>query len=283
MSNATDIDPNAPVGVDPTRASVARVYDYLLGGKDNYQIDRQVADELAAVTPDVVDLARENRAFLSRVARFIASQTDVFQYLDLGSGLPTAENIHQIVQRINPDSKVVYVDNDPVVLAHGRALLEENEQTRLIDADVFDPSNVLANDVVRTHLDFEQPIALFCLSVLHNYKGQRQEPARVMRRYVDALPSGSFLALSIFYDPGNEDREAVRRIEEIAAKGSLGGATARTRPEVLEFFEDLELIKPNAIADPDIIELVKWWPDGPRFKPLNTAQRIMAGGVARKP
>ena len=276
-------NPNVPVGIDPTRASVARVYDFLLGGKDNYKIDRQVAAELAATMPDVVDLAKENRAFLTRVARFVAKLTDVHQYLDLGSGLPTAETIQQIVQRINPESKVVYVDNDPVVLAHGRALLEENELTRLVGADIFEPSSILDNDVVRSHLDWEQPIALFCLSVLHNHKGERQEPAKVMRRYVEALPPGSYLAISHFYDPGNEDRSAVRHLEDTAARGSLGGATSRTKDEILEFFEGLELVKPNATGEPDIVELVNWWPDGPRFKALNVAQRIMAGGIARKP
>jgi hypothetical protein len=282
-SHAPDVGRNAPVGVDPTRASVARVYDFLLGGKDNYKIDRQAAAELAAAMPDVVDLAKENRAFLTRMARFVASKTDVFQYLDLGSGLPTAENVHQIVQRINPESKVVYVDNDPVVLAHGRALLEENEQTRLLGADIFEPSSILDNEVVRTHLDFEQPIAVFCLATLHNHKGERQEPAKVMRRYVEALPSGSFLAVSHLLDPGNEDSAAVRHLEDAAARGALGGGTARTKSEILEFFEGMELIRPNAATEPGIVELAKWWPDGPRFAPLGTAQRLIAGGIARKP
>ena len=278
-----DADPNAPVGVDPTRASVARLYDFLLGGKDNYQIDRQAAAELAAAIPDVVQIAKENRSFLTRMARFIAGQTDVVQYLDLGSGLPTAENVHQIVQRINPESKVVYVDHDPVVLAHGRALLEENEQTRLVGADIFDPSSVLDNDVVRTHLDFEQPIALFCLATLHNHKGERDEPAKAIRQYVEALPSGSYVAISHLYDPGAEDSGPMRHLEDAAARGALGAGTARTKAEILEFFEGLELIRPNATTEPDVIELVKWWPDGPRFKPVGLAQRAIAGGVARKP
>jgi hypothetical protein len=283
MSHATDVDPNAPVGVDPTRASVARLYDFLLGGKDNYQIDRDAAAELTAAMPDVVDIAKENRAFLTRMSRFVAGQTDVTQYLDLGSGLPTAENVHQIVQRINPESKVVYVDNDPVVLAHGRAILEDNEQTRLIGADVFEPASVLDNEVVRTHLDFKQPIALFCLTTLHVHKGAHHEPAEIMHEYVEALPSGSFVAISHLYDPGDQDSTATRHLEDAARKGKLGAGTARTKAEILEFFEGLELIKPNATTDPDVIEVVKWWPDGPRFKPLGLGQRLIAGGVARKP
>jgi S-adenosyl methyltransferase len=282
-SNASAADPNAPVGLDPTRASVARVYDFLLGGKDNYEIDRQTAAELASALPDVVDLAKENRAFLIRVARFVAHQTGVTQYLDLGSGLPTAENTHQIVQRINPESKVVYVDHDPVVLAHGRALLEENEQTRLLGGDIFDPRSILDNDLVGTHLDFTQPIALFCLATLHHHKGERHEPAQIMREYIEALPSGSYVAISHILDPQSEDSEAMQRFEEAVANGSLGGATPRTRSEIRELFDGLEMVEPNAATEPRIVELVNWWPDGPQLKALTVAQRLFAGGIGRKP
>jgi hypothetical protein len=282
-SDTSEADPNAPVGVDPTRASVARVYDFLLGGKDNYEIDRRTAAELAAALPDVVDLATENRAFLIRVARFFARQTDVTQYLDLGSGLPTAENVHQIVQRLNPESKVVYVDHDPVVLAHGRALLEENELTRLVGGDIFDPPSVLDDEVVRAQFDFTQPIALFCLSTLHHHKGERHAPAQVMREYIEALPSGSYVAISHILDPEDEHSEAMRSLEEAVANGSLGGATARTRSEIRELFHGLEMVRPNATAEPGIVDLVDWWPEGPRLRPLTVAQRLFAGGVGRKP
>jgi SAM-dependent methyltransferase len=282
-SDATDGDVPVPVGVDPTRASVARVYDFLLGGKDNYKIDRQAAAELAAAMPDVVDIAKDNRAFLNRTARFVARQTGVYQYLDLGSGLPTAENVHQIVQRINPESKIVYVDHDPVVLAHGRASLEENEQTRLIGADITDPSSVLDNEVVREHLDFEQPIALFCLATLHNLECELHEATQAMRTYIDALPSGSFVAISHLYDPGEEDGAAMQHLVSAARKGALGTATARTKSQMLELFEGLELIQPNAFSAPDIVELARWWPDGPQGEPIGLAHRLIAGGVARKP
>jgi len=273
MSNP---DPNTPVGVDPTRASVARVYDALLGGKDNYEVDRQVMRELIEAMPDVADAAKENRAFLIRVARFLAGQAGVAQFLDCGSGLPTAENTHQVVQRLNPEAKVAYVDNDPVVLAHGRALLEEDERTRLVEADMFDPKSVLENGIVRQHLDFSQPIGLLALSVLHNYKGPRERPAEVMREYIDALPSGSYVAISHILDPEADDTEGRKAIEEALASGSLRGATFRTRAEIMEFFPGLELLDPG-------LELVaNWWPDG-RLGPLNNAQKIYAGAVARKP
>ncbi|QRP42981.1 SAM-dependent methyltransferase [Amycolatopsis sp. FDAARGOS 1241] len=275
-SDATRQDPNAPVGVDPNRASVARVYDALLGGKDNYEVDRQVVRELTAAMPDVVDLAVENRAFLIRVCRFIASQTGVLQYLDCGSGLPTAENTHQVVQRIAPESKVVYVDNDELVVAHGRALLEENESTRFIKGDIFDPRSILDDEVVQGHLDWSEPIALFQMATLHHHKGERHRPAEVMHEYIEALPSGSYVALTHILDPEGEDTEAMRNLEEAVRNGSLGGATARTRAEITELFDNLELVPPG------LVELVNWWPDGPRLKPLNVAQRLFAGGVARK-
>ncbi|MFL6121663.1 SAM-dependent methyltransferase [Actinophytocola sp.] len=272
-----DTDPNAPVGVDPTRASVARVYDALLGGKENYAVDRQVMREMTGAVPEVVDAALENRAFLIRVCRFIASQTGVTQYLDCGSGLPTAENTHQVVQRLKPESKVVYVDNDPVVLAHGRALLEEDERTRLIQGDLFRPRAILEHEVVRRHLDFTQPIALFQLATLHHYKGPRDRAAKVMREYVDALPSGSYVAISHFFDPQSEDSATTAALEDAIARGSLGGATPRTRDEIMELLAGLELVEPG------LVPVIDWWPDGPRLKPHTGAQQLIAGAVGRKP
>src|ERR1700761_7785566 len=129
-----------PAHIDTSKASVARVYDAFLNGKDNYEIDREVLRRVQQVAPEARQLGWDNRDFLIRVTRFIASQTGITQFLDCGSGLPTAENTHQVAQRIKPDARVVYVDNDPVVLAHGRALLEENDQTHLIGADIFEPA-----------------------------------------------------------------------------------------------------------------------------------------------
>ncbi|GAB2995893.1 SAM-dependent methyltransferase [Amycolatopsis acidiphila] len=283
VSNTHPVDPNAPVGVDPARASVARVYDYMLGGKDNYEIDRQTYEQMKAALPEVVDVALANRAFLIRVVRFLATQTDIAQFLDCGSGLPTAENIHQVAQRLNPETKVVYVDNDPVVIAHGRALLAENELTEFVTGDIFQPRSILDNQVVRTHLDWNQPIALFQLATLHHHKGDRHAPAEVMREYIDALPSGSYVAISHLLDPETEDTEVARELEDAVTRGSLGGATWRTRDEITELFHGLEIVKPSPIADPGVVELVDWWADGPMLKPRNVAHRIIAGGVARKP
>jgi hypothetical protein len=169
-----------PVGVDASRASIARVYDAFLNGKDNYEIDRQVLAQVEAHMPSARELGVENRAFLIRVCRFLATQTDIDQFLDLGSGLPTAENVHQVVQRMRPEAQIVYVDNDPVVLAHGRAMLEENENCRFVAADIFETKNILGNEEIRSVIDFNRPLALMQMGTLHHYNGPREAPKDIM-------------------------------------------------------------------------------------------------------
>lgn len=266
-----------PVGVDPTRASIARVYDAFLHGKDNYEIDREVLRGVQKAAPEAPQLATENRAFLIRACRFLAAQTGIDQFLDCGSGLPTAENTHQVVQRINPDTTVVYVDNDPVVLAHGRALLEENDLTHLVSADIFEPGALLADQAVREHLDFTRPLVFLQAGTLHHYVGDRDGPARIMREYVDALPSGSYVVVSHFLDPQDEHSAVARRMEEMFLHSPMGSGTFRTHKELLELFDGLDLVEPGLVRCAD------WWPDGPRLKPLNQVQHCIAGGVGRKP
>ncbi len=266
-----------PVGVDPTRASIARVYDAFLNGKDNYEIDREVLRGVQRAAPEAQELATENRGFLIRVCRFIATQTGVHQYLDCGSGLPTAENVHQAVQRVDPDSRVVYVDNDPVVLAHGRALLEENENTHFVSADIFKPKEILENEIVRKHIDFTEPLAFFQLGTLHHYEGPNEEPAQIMREYIDALPSGSYVAISHFLDPENEHSSIARKMEDVFRHSPMGSGTFRTKAEIEALFDGLEMI------DPGVTLCADWWQDGPRLKPLNQVQYCIAGGVGRKP
>lgn len=265
------------VRIDPTKASIARVYDAALGGKDNYEIDREVIRQVERVAPEVTQLARDNREFLIRVTRFIASQTGVSQYLDCGSGLPTAENTHQVAQRLQPDAYVVYVDNDPVVLAHGRAILIENAQTHFSDADIFDPQQVLNDVVVQKYLDFSRPIALFQFGTLHHYDGQRS-PAEIMADYIDALPSGSYVAISHFFDPETaEHSDLARRMEEVFVHSPMGSGLFRPRAEIEAMFDGLELVKPGLTICAD------WWPDGPRLKPLLPVQYCIVGAVGRKP
>jgi len=277
MPDAATRTERVPVGVDPTRASIARVYDAFLLGKDNYEIDREVLHKVQKAAPEAQDLAFENRGFLIRACRFLASQTGITQFLDCGSGLPTAENTHQVVQRINPEIKVVYVDNDPVVLAHGRALLEENENTHFVAEDIFEPQRILENEVVRQHIDFSQPLAFLQMGTLHHYNGPHERPAEIMKEYVDALPSGSFVAISHFFDPEDEDSATARKMEDFFLHSPMGSGTFRTQKEIEDLFPGLEMVPPGVVRCAD------WWPDGPRLKELNVAQRTIAGGIGRKP
>ncbi|AYY12604.1 hypothetical protein EF847_07675 [Actinobacteria bacterium YIM 96077] len=265
-----------PVGVDPNRASIARVYDAALGGKDNYEIDREVLNKVATAAPEVRDLAVDNRAFLIRACRFLAAQTGIGQFLDCGSGLPTAENVHQVVQRLNPEARVVYVDNDPVVLAHGRALLEENEYTHFVSADIFDPREVLESPVVRKHLDLSEPIAFLQLGTLHHYEGPRGDVAQIMKAFIDELAPGSYVAISHFLDPENEYSEVAQNMEEHFRHSPMGSGTFRTLSEIEELFDGLELIEPGVTL------CARWWPDGPQLKELNQAQQCIAGGIGFK-
>ena len=275
MPDATKAPSSIPVGVDTTRASIARVYDAALNGKDNFEIDREVLRQVATVAPQVNDLAWSNRNFLIRACRFLAGQAGITQYLDCGSGLPTAENTHQVVQRFQPEAKVLYIDNDPVVLAHGRALLEENENTLFVSADIFDPDDVLSLSEVNDFLDFSQPIALIHNGTLHHYVGN--DGPQIMKKYVDAVVPGSYTVIAHFYDPETPDHSAVARaMEEKFTHSPMGSGVFRTREQLLEFFPDQELVPPGLVLCDD------WWPDGPRVKPLNQVEECIAGAVGRK-
>jgi hypothetical protein len=276
-AEAPRVDDALPVFIDETKACIARVYDAALGGKDNYEIDREVVRQVKQAAPECAKLAWDCRNFLIRVTRFIAGHAGITQFLDCGSGLPTAENTHQVAQRLQPDARVVYIDEDPVLLAHGRALLEENDQTHFSAADIFKPHEVLGDEVVRKYLDFSEPIALFQLSTLHHYNGE-PSPQSVMTEYIEALPSGSYVAISHFYDPQiPELRDFVRRLEQVFLHSPLGSGWFRTRTEIEGMFPGLELVEPGLVLCAD------WWPNGPRIKPLDPVQRCVVGAVGRKP
>jgi hypothetical protein len=268
---------SAPAFIDTSKASIARVYDTALGGKDNYPADREVVDKLRQVAPEIEQFTVDHRAFLVRAVRFLAGNAGIDQFLDLGSGLPTAENTHQAAQRLNPEARVVYVDNDPTVVAHGRALLEENDRTFFSPGDLTVPREVLEDPVVTRNLDFTRPIALLQLGTLHHYDETALTCAEIMQQYVDALPSGSYVALSHFLDPQDDDSVVARRMEDVFVHSPLGTGRFRTREQILAMMPGLELVEPG-------LELcVKWWPDGPQLTPLLPAQRCIAGVVGRKP
>ncbi|MEU4651408.1 SAM-dependent methyltransferase [Nocardia fluminea] len=275
MSHSSAAYPSAvPVGVDTTRASIARVYDAALNGKDNYDVDRQVLEQVRTVAPQVNDLAWANRDFLIRVCRFLA-RAGIDQFLDLGSGLPTAENTHQVVQRVNPQSKVVYVDNDPSVLVHAQALLASNSRTRIAEADIFRPLEVPGNETVRRELDFTRPLALFHIGTLHHYLGD-DGPA-LMQTYIDALPSGSFVAIAHFHDPETAEHSGLaRKMEEKFIHSPMGSGRFRTRDEIQAMFGTLDMVEPGLVRCDD------WWSDGPHLTPLSDVRNCIVGGVGRK-
>lgn len=262
--------------IDRSRASIARVYDFALGGKDNYEVDRAVVDTLRVVAPEIEQFTVDHRQFLIRATRFLAGEAGISQFLDLGSGLPTSENTHQVAQTLNPAARVVYVDNDPSVAAHGRALLEDDQRTWFAPLDLTDPDAVLADPTVREHLDLDEPIAVLQLGTLHHHVGE-PAPAEIMRRYVDALPAGSYVALSHFYDPQDESSELARRMEDVFVHSPLGSGVFRTESEILEMLPGLELVPPGFSL------LVDWRPAGPPPQTYLPSQRCLAGAVGRKP
>jgi SAM-dependent methyltransferase len=271
-----------PVGIDPNRPSIARVYDGFLGGKDHYAIDRMVMAKVNEAVPEAADIARGNRGFLNRACRFLAAQTGIEQFLDCGSGLPTAENTHQIVHRLKPEAQVVYVDNDPVVLAHGRALLADAEFTHMVEADIFTPKAVLDEPTVLRNIDFSQPTVLLHVGTLHHLVGD-SGPA-VMGEYIDALAPGSYVVFSHFYDPEVPELTALaKRIENVLVSGPLGAGAFRTKTEIEAMLPGLEFIQSNGEGDVGLVPCAEWWPDGPVLRNPSPASRCIAGLVARKP
>ena len=265
--------------LDPSKPTIARVYDASLGGKDNFDVDRQVWERIRAAAPHQGDVSRMNRRWLVRVVRYLADEVGIEQFLDLGSGLPTAENTHQVAQAHNPEIRVVYVDIDPICSAHGRALLEENEATTFIEADMARPAELLSNPDVTRRIDFRQPIALMQCGTLHHFPDEA-DPVGTMRRYIDALPSGSYVAITHFWDPADEDPKLsakARELEHTFTKLGLGSGYYRRREQIAELFGDLELLPPG------LTELEEWWPTGPRVRKLWPEQHLILGGVGRKP
>ncbi|MDT3440584.1 MULTISPECIES: SAM-dependent methyltransferase [unclassified Pseudofrankia] len=260
-----------PAEIDVTRPSIARVYDAVLGGKDNFEVDRAIADEALRIVPEIGDVGRYNRAVLRRGVTFLTREAGIRQFIDLGSGLPTVENTHQVAQRQTPGAQVVYVDNDPIVLAHGRALLAENDNTSVVTADLRDPADVLARPEISKHIDLSQPVGVLLIGVIHHL-GDDEDPNGIVAAYLDAIPSGSYLFLTHFC-ASSPDAVAL----EDAMLRDLGTGRFRTLDEIAGYFSGLELL------DPGVVYLPEWRPDEPVSPPLTVGQRLMAGGIGRKP
>lgn len=274
------VDPYpVPKGVDPRVPSIARVYDVFLDGKDNFAVDREVAAAVMEINPEGRTMGLINRAFLRRAVRYMGEKEGIRQFLDLGSGLPTQGNVHQIAHQVDPSARVVYVDNDAMVLAHARALLADNETTTVLVADVRRPAEILDSPEVRQYIDLKEPVGLLAFAILHHFLDS-ENPAGIMATLRDAVPSGSLMAMSHFYDPQDEHPAASARakeVEQVLAE-KLGTGRFRTRAELMAYFGDWELL------DPGLVPPAEWRPD-PDDQPWerNTSYYTFAGGVARKP
>ncbi len=264
-------------GFDISRPTIARVYDALLGGKENYAADREGAATYLKYVPDAGRCAIENRQALVKGVQYLAGTAGIDQFLDIGSGLPTEMNTHQAAHAVNPDAKVVYVDNDPIVLAHGRALLATDNSTVVVTADLRDPKSILDNDDVREVLDFSKPVGLMVVGV-HMHFHDDEQPDEWVRTIIDEFPSGSYLFITDFVDTG----EPLQKAMEQAGLESLGNGWIRTPERITEHFLGMPLVEPG------VDFLARWFPDDPQGQvpdasDLEPYQRILMAGIARKP
>jgi hypothetical protein len=274
-------EPPVPRGVDMTVPSIARVYDYLIGGKDNFAVDRQVAEMALKIAPDAPVTGRANRDFLQRVVRHLGRDAGIRQFLDLGSGLPTQGNVHEVAQQVVPDAHTVYVDNDPIVLSHSLALLRKDRSTAIVQADVREPETILTNAEVGRLIDFDRPVGLLMVAILHHINDD-EDPRAIAARFVKALPAGSYVAISHFLNPGAANPKMAEQslASEKLFNEHLGTGRWRTREEVLTFFGGHELIEPG------LVPLPQWHPylTGDRLVPVlepDSLHHTFVGGVAR--
>lgn len=234
-----------PADVDLGKPNPARVYDYVLGGANNFEVDREFAKHLMRMMPDAQSLAQENRGFLRRAVTHLAEQ-GVRQFIDLGSGIPTVGNTHEVAQRIAPAARVVYVDNEPVAVAHSELILQDNANAGVIRADVRDADLVLKHDVTRQLLDFDQPVAILAFAVLH-FLVDADDPHGLVLRYRDTCASGSFLAVSHVTTDGREDvGDVVAEYRRAASQ-----VASRSRADVTRFFEGYRLLDPGVVVARD--------------------------------
>jgi SAM-dependent methyltransferase len=258
-----------PPTFNPEVPSIARTYDYLLGGKDNFPADRALGEVFVREFPGAVDIALDNRACLTRAVRYIAAELGIDQFLDLGSGLPTADNVHQVAQRSNPAARVAYVDIDPSVLAHGRALLAEDDQTVVVGADITEPRAVLTRPEIVQLLDFRRPVALIASAILHHMTDE-EVPAAVIATFKDALAPGSALFVSHFRTLGDPDSAGM----EAVLKEAFGRGAFRSDAQIAEYFTGTEL------AEPGIVPCALWHPDKDPGE-LSGYQQLIVAGLGR--
>ncbi|MEU6095210.1 SAM-dependent methyltransferase [Streptomyces sp. NPDC047079] len=260
--------------IDATVPTAARMYDHYLGGKDNYAVDRTACEELDKVVPSTRALALNNRRFLQRVVRTLAEEYGIRQFLDHGSGLPTQNNVHQIAQRIDPRSHVVYVDNDPMVLVHGRALLEQDERTVVIQADMRDTEAIFSHPETLRLIDFSQPVAVLFNSVMHCIPDSETDgPPALVRRVTERLVPGSYLVMCQLVSEDPEVRDFVTGFMDQATQGHWG--RVRQEKDVAAWFEGTDILEPG------LVEVSTWRPDTEVAPRQLTQEWIEFGGVGR--
>jgi hypothetical protein len=271
-----------PAGIDATRPSPARMYDYMLGGTHNFQVDRDATEEFRAQLPDLEDAAWANRGFHGRAARWMATEAGVRQFIDLGSGLPTQNNTHEVlaaIDSINSTIKVIYIDNDPMVGVLARELLTEEGTTAVIQADLRDLDAVLNNPELRALIDFDQPVGLLMTAVLQ-FVSDDQDPWGLVASSVSAIAPGSCLALSHITGDRVPPRSIATGVQIYTR--ATERAYPRTRAEIERFFDGLELVPPFAGASPAICHVGVWGSEDPDAADSD-GSRVFWCGVARKP
>jgi SAM-dependent methyltransferase len=264
----------APLELNTNVAQSARVYDYWLGGKDNFPADQAVAEAIAEQVPTIRTQVREQRAFLRRTVQYLTGEAGIRQFLDIGTGIPSAGNVHNVAQELAPESRVLYVDNDPIVLAHARALRPGTPQGRVsyIQADLREPQAILGDPAVAKTLDLSQPVGLVLIGIMHHLRDQ-DDPRRIVATLVEALASGSYLVLS--QTTPDFDPEAMRGLAAVSEQGGIANVP-RTLAETEPFFAGLELVEPG------LVPILAWRPD-PGLPKRDPHSVYVYGGVARKP
>jgi len=272
-SSPTPGQGTGPPEVDTSVPHSARIWNYWLGGKDNYPVDRAAGDQFRETFPEIVAIARASRGFLTRAVRYLAGEAGIRQFLDIGTGLPTADNTHEVAQRAAPACRIVYVDNDPLVLTHARALLTSTPQgmTDYIDADLREPAKIVGA-AART-LDFTQPVALMLMNIL-GHIGDYDEARSIVKRLLDALPSDSYLA---HCDGTNVIDKAMDAALRIYNESGAVPYYPRSPEQIAGFFDGLELLEPGVVSCP------RWRPDPANGSGGLPAELDEFGGVARKP
>ncbi|MGQ4431241.1 SAM-dependent methyltransferase [Streptomyces sp. SAS_260] len=261
-----------PQGIDPGKASVARMYDAMLGGEHNFAIDREALAAFTAIDPQVRTLARANRDFLGRAVRFLIA-SGVRQFIDLGSGIPTQGNVHEVAQATSPGARVVYVDNDPVAVAHSTSLLADNPDADIVDGDIRRPSDVLSAPQVRKLIDFDQPVAVLMITILH-FVSPDEDPAGIVAAFRDQLPHGSWLAMS---HATNEDRpDTAAAVGKLYSSKATSPVTARSYEEIHGLFDGFDLVEPGLTYVP------LWRPDSEDEIPEKPSEYWVYAGVGRK-